>query len=135
MFLGLRGPVIATKAILLEFPVKTALRKPGRRMRKHFLDLGGLGVRDLSRREDELLILAGPVTSTGGPFRLFRWRPKRAGKPPELLHEWKLKDENPEGVCFLERDGRPGLLMLYDNPKERVQASTYEADWFPLAAS
>jgi hypothetical protein len=75
LFLGLRGPVIATKAVLLEFPLKTALRKPGKRMRKHLLDLGGLGVRDLGRRGEEVLILAGPVTSTGGPFRLFRWQP------------------------------------------------------------
>ena len=132
LLLGLRGPVIATRAVLLDFPLRTALSKPGKGMRKHFLDLGGLGVRDLSHRGDELLILAGPVTSTGGPFRLFRWRPKRPKKEPELLHEWKLKDENPEGVCYLERAGRPGLLMLYDNPKERVNGSTYQADWFPL---
>lgn len=132
LLLGLRGPVIATRAVLLDLPLKTALKNPGKGMRKHFLDLGGLGVRDLSHRGNEILILAGPVTSTSGPFRLFRWRPKRPKKAPELLHQWKLKEENPEGICFLERDGQPGLLMLYDNPKERVKGSTYRADWFPL---
>jgi hypothetical protein len=134
LFLGLRGPVIATRAVLLEFPLKTALRKPGKKMRKHLLDLGGLGVRDLGRRGEEILILAGPVTSTGGPFRLFRWDPKRKSQEPEPVHQWKLKDENPEGVCFLEREGRPGVLMLYDNPTERVSGSVYHADWFPLDA-
>jgi hypothetical protein len=132
LFLGLRGPVIGTLALILELPLKTALKNPAKGMRKHFLDLGGLGVRDLSHRKKEILILAGPVTSTGGPYRLFLWRPKRLGKAPRLVHEWKLKDENPEGICFLERNGRPGLLMLYDNPKERVSGSAYHADWFPL---
>jgi hypothetical protein len=132
LLLGLRGPVIATRAVLLDLPLKTALKDPAKGLRKHFLDLGGLGIRDLSHRGDELLILAGPVTSTSGPFRLYRWRRRLLKKAPELLHEWKLKQENPEGVCYLERDGRPGLLMLYDNPKERVKGSTYQADWFPL---
>ena len=134
LFLGLRGPVIATRAVLLDMRLRSALRDPGKGMRKHFLDLGGLGVRDLSHRGNEIFILAGPVTSTGGPFRLFRWRPKRAGKAPQLVHEWKLKGENPEGICFLERGGKPGVLMLYDSPKERVDGSTYRADWFPLQA-
>ena len=132
VFLGLRGPVIATRAVLLDLPLKTALKDPRKGMRKHYLDLGGLGIRDLSHRGDELLILAGPVTSTSGPFRLYRWRPRRPKKDPELLHQWKLKAENPEGVCYLERDSQQGLLMLYDNPQERVKGSTYQADWFPL---
>jgi len=131
LFLGLRGPVIATRAVLLEFPMRNVFRHPGRGMRKHFLDLGGLGVRDLSHRDREILILAGPVTSTGGPFRLFRWTPGR-DKEPRLLYEWPLKEENPEGLCYFERGGRPGILMLYDNPKERVHGSEYRADWFPL---
>ncbi len=131
VYLGLRAPVIATKAVLLELPAKTALSEPGKRMRKHFLDLGGLGVRDLARKGGDILILAGPVTSTGGPFRLFLWRRKRKADP-SLVHEWKLKDENPEGICFIERGGRPGVLMLYDNPKDRVRGSHYAADWFPL---
>lgn len=130
LYLGLRGPVIATKAVILDMPAKTAFARPGKRMRKHFLDLGGLGVRDLAHRGGDILILAGPVTSTGGPFRLFRW--KRKKDVATLVHEWKLKEENPEGICFLERGGRPGVLMLYDSPKERVHGSHYSADWFPL---
>jgi hypothetical protein len=133
LFLGLRGPVVAAKAVLLEFPAESALAKPDRRMRKHFLDLGGLGVRDLARRDGDLLVLAGPVTSTGGPFRLFLWRPEEPDDRPRLVHEWKLKDEHPEGICCLERRGRRGVLMLYDNPKERIDGSHYTADWFPLA--
>jgi hypothetical protein len=132
LFLGLRGPVIATRAVIVELPLKSALRRPGKGMRKHFLDLGGLGVRDLCHDGKDVLILAGPVTSTGGPFRLFRWRPKRRSKQPKLLHQWKLKQENPEGICVLERGGQRGLLVLHDSPKERVKGSTYRADWFPL---
>lgn len=134
VFLGLRGPVIASQAVVLEVPQKSLFRDPNRGMKKHFLDLGGLGIRDLARYGKDILILAGPITATGGPFRLFRWRRRRVRKDRlKLLHEWKLKQENPEGICYLERKGRPGLLVLYDNPKERVRKSTYAADWFPLA--
>jgi hypothetical protein len=133
LLLGLRAPVIATLAVILELPARSALKDPREGLRKHYLDLGGLGVRDLCHHGKEVLILAGPVTSTGGPFRLFRWRPRRwRKKKPKLLHEWKLKQENPEGICMLERGGRPGLLVLHDSPKERVKGSTYRADWFPL---
>ena len=135
VFLGLRGPVIAKQAVVLEFPRKTLFRRGRRRYQKHFLDLNGLGVRDLAHYGRNLLVLAGPVTSTMGPFHLYLWKPKALGKKNRLrrLHRWKMKEENPEGVCYFERDGRPGVMILYDSPKERVHGSTYHADWFPLA--
>ena len=40
---------------------------------KHFLDLGGLGVRDLSVDGDDLIVLAGPTMLLDGPVRLLRW--------------------------------------------------------------
>ena len=47
-----------------------------RRYRKHFLDLGGLGIRELlpdPAAPDDLLILAGPTMDLDGPVHLFRW--------------------------------------------------------------
>ena len=43
------------------------------RYRKHLLDLGGLGVRDLCPDGDDLLVLAGPSMALSGPVRLYRW--------------------------------------------------------------
>jgi hypothetical protein len=48
---------------------------PGRRpYRKHFLQLGGLGIRDLCVQGSDLLILAGPTMELDGPVAVFRWR-------------------------------------------------------------
>nr|WP_287128508.1 DUF3616 domain-containing protein [Candidatus Cyanaurora vandensis] len=80
VWLGLRGPVLRGWAILLELTVEA--RGPGllrfRRgadglaYRKHFLDLGGLGIRELCRDGDDLLILAGPTMILQGVIRVFR---------------------------------------------------------------
>ena len=47
-------------------------------LRKHFLQLGGLGVRDLHFAGDDLFILAGPTMVLDGDIRLFRWPRARA---------------------------------------------------------
>ena len=41
--------------------------------RKLFLNLDGLGIRDLTLRGDDLLILAGPTMDLSGPAAVFRW--------------------------------------------------------------
>ena len=72
LFIGLRGPVLRGWAVILEVVPEedkndpaTLRLKPigphGRPYRKHFLQLGGLGVRDLCVQGDDLLILAGPT--------------------------------------------------------------------------
>ena len=82
VFLGLRGPVLRGWALLLELQVKEPkrgrlkLRKvgdDGARYLKHFLDLGGLGIRELAFDGDALLILAGPTMDLDGPVVLYRW--------------------------------------------------------------
>jgi hypothetical protein len=134
LFLGLRGPVIDSFATIIEFPVKRDEPSLGR-PRRHFLDLGGLGVRDLATFGGSLLILAGPVTAANGPFRIHRWTPgaaKTVERAP-VIGEWPLDAEHPEGLCVLERGGKPGLLVVYDSPaKSRIKGGRYEADWFPL---
>src|SRR3546814_13829874 len=82
VFLGLRGPVLRGWATVVELDLKTP--KPGRlklrrigaggeRYRKHFLDLDGLGIRELVFDGDDLLVLAGPTMDLDGPVVLFRW--------------------------------------------------------------
>ncbi|HEU0017347.1 MAG TPA: DUF3616 domain-containing protein, partial [Methyloceanibacter sp.] len=86
----------------------------------HFLDLEGLAVRDLAHFDDkEILVLAGPVGDAPGPFDLYRWRPSNsacAQKPTNL--DWPIdpKQEKPEGICRLERNGKSGVIVLYDSP-------------------
>ncbi|MEV1173888.1 DUF3616 domain-containing protein [Nonomuraea sp. NPDC049784] len=124
VYIGLRGPVLRGWAVVLELRLDDAgkgrlrLREP---YRKHFLDLGGLGARDLCPDGDSLLILAGPTMDLDGPVRVVRWRP--GGKRQEVVPEDELETvielpygvgcDHPEGLVRLD-DGR--LMVVYDSP-------------------
>jgi hypothetical protein len=87
IYVGLRGPVIDNVAMIaaIERGENFTLDEHG--LFLHFVDLGGLGVRDLTRWKGAILILAGPVSSADGPFKLFRWTPRRTvkiQKPDEM---------------------------------------------------
>ncbi|MGW0805123.1 DUF3616 domain-containing protein [Nonomuraea sp. NPDC002799] len=124
VYLGLRGPVLRGWAVLLELRIDDAgrgrlrLREP---YRKHFLDLSGLGVRDLCPDGDSLLILAGPTMDLDGPVRVLRWRPgpRRQGVVPRdeldtvLELPFGARCDHPEGLARLG-DGR--LMVVYDSP-------------------
>lgn len=151
VFLGLRGPVIRGCAIVLEARADEIF-DPKSNLTIHFLNLDGLGVRDLTHDGDDILILAGPVGVLNGPFRIYHWRPKDAGsvQNPKCLHQWPIKvrgnkarsasrgtllqDEHPEAVCWFKRKDGLGLIVLYDNPevKGRIKKQRrYLADWIP----
>jgi hypothetical protein len=138
LLLGLRGPLVDSIAIAVEFETaRQGLIKRGKPV-THLLELGGLGIRDLTVMNREIAILAGPVSAANVPFKLFRWRPRRTDKiqRPDLLWEWPLGREHPEGICPLERHGKPGLLVVYDAPAEaRIRGRRYRADWIALSPS
>ncbi|NEL27944.1 MAG: DUF3616 domain-containing protein, partial [Xanthomonas perforans] len=54
------------------------LDEDGTLLRKHFLQLGGLGIRDLHYSGDDLYLLAGPTMVLNGEIRLFKWPGARA---------------------------------------------------------
>ena len=117
--LGLRGPVLATSAVLLEMSV--AAKKSGRLaidgdLAVRLLDLEGLGIRDLKRRGDDLLILAGPSTGLSGPCAVYLWQ-GWAGDPPK--HDRKVRLHQPERVLELPFgrgvDHPEGLALMGDD--------------------
>ncbi|MFC5835617.1 DUF3616 domain-containing protein [Nonomuraea insulae] len=123
LYLGLRGPVLRGWAVVLELrPEDTGkgrlrLREP---YRKHFLDLGGLGVRDMCPDGESLLLLAGPTMDLDGPVRVLRWRPGKrrgvvSGEELEAVLElpYGVGCDHPEGLARLA-DGR--LMVVYDSP-------------------
>jgi hypothetical protein len=150
--LGLRGPVIASHAVLLEVEVEAkksgALKLAGAPV-KRLLAMEGLGIRDLKRCGDDLLILAGPTTGLDGPCALYRWR-GWAGDPPQdatrvrLHRPERLFDipfgrgvDHPEGLALWdESDGKAGqILVIYDSPSKRrcdTRRNVIEADLFDL---
>jgi hypothetical protein len=146
--LGLRGPIVATHALLLELTLDAKasgkLKLAGGPIVR-LLAMEGLGVRDLKRCGEDLLILAGPTTGLDGPCALYRWR-GWAGDPPRddrvvRLHRPERVLElpfgrgvdHPEGLA-LWPDGRQ-VLVIYDSPADwRVDAAagTILADLFDL---
>ena len=151
LYVGLRGPVLRGWAVVLEvLPVQDPT-DPGRlalgifpegaRYRKHVLELGGLGVRDLCPDGDDLLVLAGPTMALSGPVRVHRWRDAATAGP--VVREARLPVEtvvmhgegtdHAEGITLLGADPRdPGarLLVVYDvpGPARRPWPDTLLAD-------
>jgi hypothetical protein len=136
MLLGLRGPVLDSRAIVLDLPCKRALPDLRRKPRRHFLDLDGFGVRGLVRHGASLLVLAGPVTAAPGLFRIHRWRPGAPDRvqTPDIVHEFPVTPDKPEGIGVLNRHGRDGLLIVYDGRNTaRRDGTRYLADWYAFA--
>jgi hypothetical protein len=167
LYVGLRGPVLRGMAVILELEPRPRKRRPdrlklarvgpgGRRYRKHFLDLCGLGVRDLCVDGDDVLILAGPTMTLDGRCVVFRWTGAAAAardddvpRADTLVGDDALEValelpygagadeevEHPEGIAFVaDAAGRRGLLVVHDAPAEhrRRGAHAIEADLYFL---
>lgn len=144
--LGLRGPVINAWALVVEVEVRghgDDLILEGD-LRTHFLDLGGLGIRDLKRQGDDVLILAGPTMKLDGPARVFRWRGWTSGTHPEdLLHRpepvlelpFGCGFDHPEAMASIRHEGAEALLVVCDTPGEnRRSGDRVLADVYPMPA-
>ena len=140
LLLGLRGPVLRGWSALLEIEVEARgeelrlvpLDASGTLVRKHFLQLDGLGVRDLHFSGDDLYILAGPTMVLNGDIRVFKWpaaRPVLAANVEPVRFEEALTESvalphgrgvnRAEAICQLPPDlagDQPGWLVLYDAP-------------------
>jgi hypothetical protein len=140
LLLGLRGPVLRGWSALLEIEVEARgdqlrlapLDDNGTLLRKHFLQLDGLGVRDLHFSGDDLYILAGPTMVLNGDIRLFKWplaRPTISANREPVRFETALTESvslphghgtnRAEAICDLPpalAGGKPSWLVLYDAP-------------------
>ena len=137
LLLGLRGPVIGGFGMIVELHLRRDGSVGDRKPVLHTLGLGGLGIRDLARWNEDVIVLAGPVTSADGPFQLYLWRPSQDPRPQSGLDldRWPIGREHPEGICRLRRGGRDGLLVVYDSPDgSRISGSRYRADWFEITS-
>jgi hypothetical protein len=153
LYLGLRGPVLRGWAVVLEVSPRDGAEPDRLELaptdedtdedsvyRKYFLDLAGLGVRDLCPDGDDLLVLAGPSMDLDGPVRIYRWH-DALGEPPQVIRHKALTreldlpygdgDDHAEGIALL-----PGrrLLVVYDSPTRArlTDPGTVLADVFDL---
>jgi hypothetical protein len=157
LFIGLRGPVLRGWAVILEVELREdndqrstlrlkAIGPSDRLYRKHFLHLGGLGIRDLCAQGSDLLILAGPTMDLDGPVTIFRWpggtKPEGENVVPASELERVLDVpygqgvDHAEGMTLFSSDGGKArsLLVVYDSASQSRQLgeSTLAADVFLL---
>lgn len=156
LYLGLRGPVLRGWAVVLEVHPyvddddEDELRlerigDDGERYRKHFLDLDGLGVRDLSPDGDDLLVLTGPSMDLDGPVQVHRWHDAAHSDGAEVVRGDEISrlldlpygagDDHAEGITVLDggEGGNRQLLVVYDSPApERLDGDAIIADLVPL---
>jgi hypothetical protein len=113
----------------------------GRPYKKHFLDLGGLGVRDLCLDGTDLLLLAGPTMNLDGPVQVFRWRDGALTDRERVVFREELGDpvltvphgqgaDHAEAITLVPAAGLPAVLIIYDSPSagRLVGASAVRAD-------
>jgi len=155
VFLGLRGPVLRGWACILELEVKEDSSHAGRlklkrigpngeRFRKHFVDLAGLGIRELTFDGEDLVILSGPTMDLDGPVTVWRWTDALSTAEETIIPRDRLVRvldlpfgegfDHAEGIARIERDGAaPTLLVVYDSPGDgRLNGASVDADLFAL---
>jgi hypothetical protein len=103
-------------------------------LKKHFLDLDGLGVRVLCWLDDDLLVLAGPTMTLDGATRVYRFRDafhhpadslsRQDHGDVQLVCDLPVKPgrDRAEGLVCVTSFDQPSLLVLYDAPHaSRIQ--------------
>ena len=141
LLLGLRGPVLRGWAIIIEIePTESEsgvlelkeIGEDGAKYRKYFLDLNGLGIRELCWQGDDLIILAGPTMALEGEMQIFRWCDAAQSQGNTILEQdedeliplfdlpFSIGTDHAEGLalysCWEQKDG---LMVFYDSPDER----------------
>ena len=160
---GLRGPVLRGWAVILELAVMVNPANPAELQlqpinpdnphnptqptyRKHFLDLDGLGVRDLCVDGADLLILAGPTLVLDGAVTVFRWPGGTQVEQEQLVSRAELVkvldsphnngEDYAEGIAPFRpsTDDAASLLVVYDSVsvQRQVGESTVTVDWIIL---
>ncbi len=152
IFLGLRGPVLRGWAVMLEIELEESapgllkLKEIGcdrELYRKHFINLNGLGIRDLYLDGEDLLILAGPTMDLDGSICVYSLENVINLKgntltTPEIVIQIPHgnRDDRAEGITlFQDTCGETRLLIVYDSPsqtKRLVGESSVIADVFEI---
>ncbi|WP_133271460.1 DUF3616 domain-containing protein [Hymenobacter radiodurans] len=155
LFVGLRGPVLRGWAIVLELLPKED--KKGRLRldkidgaeqvyyKKHFLALGGMGLRELRQVGPDILMLAGPTMDLDGTIAVYRW-PNALVHPQDSLigpdkverlfdvphgHGPTSGQDKAEGMAVLDDKH---VLIVFDSPTEARKKAPHQvvADSFLL---
>ncbi|SNR53736.1 DUF3616 domain-containing protein [Hymenobacter mucosus] len=157
LFIGLRGPVLRGWAIVLEVllgedkhgrlrlqPLTGATHKY---YKKHFLSLGGMGLRELRQRGADLLLLAGPTMDLDGTIAVYCWPDALRCPQDSLIDDKKLirlfdvphgsgptaGQDKAEGMAVLDDEH---VLVVFDTPTDARKPAPHQviADSYLLPA-
>lgn len=157
IFVGLRGPVLRGWAVIIQLELEEhdastlkLKQLPNKTFyQTHFLQLNGLGVRELCVHGTDLLILAGPTMGLDGPITVYRWRGGALPNAERIVFDDAVqpilhipfgqgKDagkDHAEGMTLLAHDAcDPAILIVYDSAAQHRQRGTsaITADIFKL---
>ncbi len=143
LFLGLRGPVLRGWSLIIEVQLTESepgvlvlqeITDGGAKYKKHFLDLNGLGIRELCLQESDLIILAGPTMAVEGEMEVFRWKDAlNDSSDNDNIHQqdednlfplfdlpFTIGSDHAEGLALYSCWGEQNSLMVfYDSPDNR----------------
>lgn len=156
LFLGFRGPVLRGLAMILEIELQESgngvlslkpIGKNNRPYRKHFVDLDGLGVRELLLIDEDLIILAGPTMVLEGSLRVYELK-DALDLVENTIHNVESNDlrllfdlpfnlgyDHAEGLALCPcLENNNSLLIVYDapDPERIVGKNAVYADVFRL---
>ncbi|TDN87416.1 uncharacterized protein DUF3616 [Salegentibacter sp. 24] len=137
IFLGLRGPVLRGWAIIIEIELKETEphllelkknKKTGKYLKKHFINLHGMGIRELVHQGKDLLVLAGPTMDLDGTMEIYRWKNacdktdeqvvKRSHIESIFVFPYRKEKhgiDKAEGLALRDDNN---LLIAYDSPDQ-----------------
>jgi hypothetical protein len=121
LHIGFRGPVLHGNYV----PVLACDFEHVDLARLLWVNLGGLGVRDLAATKEGFLILAGPMGDGPGSYKVFSWngydclpgvgRPEKAGEIKELCQVPHENGAHPEGIAITqENQSSYEFLIAFD---------------------
>ena len=157
VFLGLRGPVLRGWTVVIELQVTDGssgvfmldvLGSSSVKFRRHFLQLDGLGVRDLVIHGKDVFVLAGPTMDLDGPVFIYRWSNalEQGADSLTFLEGLKrvvsvpfgIRKDHAEGLTLVPGDALAGMVC-YDSPDkariEGINEGGVSTDVFSLNAS
>jgi hypothetical protein len=117
LLIGFRNPVPKDHALLVPLtnPEGILKGKPAKFGEPMLLNLGGRGVRDITRWRDGYLIAAGPAAG-GDDFALYTWA--GGDKKPKKLKDVRLKHFHAEAIIVFPGHAATVELLSDDGARE-----------------
>jgi hypothetical protein len=122
LLIAFRNPIPNGQALLIPMlnPAEVIQGRPARFGEAIQLDLGGLGIRDITFAEGKYLIIAGSYDGSGHAH-LYKW--SGGDEKPELARSEKFKGFNPEALIVYPAPGHPDIQIISDDGKRSINGT------------